>query len=75
MQTPTKSVPSQRTYCKQPSPIKVRLWPKNREGIDTICEDEVRTLTQAVNILIDEALSARARARVRDAGPECKEAS
>lgn len=75
MQTPTKSVPSQRTYCKQPSPIKVRLWPNNRERIDALCEDEIRTLTQAVNILLDEALSARASASARDAGPECKEAS
>lgn len=66
----TKSVPSQRAYPYQVSQIKVRLWPKNRERIDKLCEDEIRTITQAVNILIDEAFNAR------DAhNPGCKEAS
>lgn len=54
---------------KRPNHIKVRLHPCLRKRIDDFCDRDTRNLTNAVNLLLKEALDAR------DALLESKDAS
>lgn len=54
----TSCIPRQEPNRARPNPIRARLDDALKERLDKYCEDEYRNQTQAVNILLTQALDA-----------------